>query len=161
MSTNKSKYDCLKKCIVKGCFRKGAFIPTHVFATDHKTRMSDHDKSERHLVKKCDLEALIPCCFQGCTYSTSILSDLTIHELSHEKEIKLGCDLKAPKLCSYEGCTYSTSDSSNLKKHELTHEKEAKLGRHSFVEEVIKDNLYLYFLIFNYLLLRCLQRLWK
>ena len=65
------------------------------------------------------------------------------HELTHEEE--------ARRLrCKHEGCTYSTTDLSNLKKHELTHEKEAhekeaKLGRRSLVDEVIKENLHLYF----------------
>ena len=138
----RKRYQCLKGCIVPACVRNGNTIPAHVFSTDNKTVMETHEKCEKHLEKR---SVLLFCSYKGCTYSTSDSSDLKKHELTHEKE--------ARKLrCKHEGCTYSTSDSSNLKKHELTHEKEAKLGRHSFelgrhsfVDEVIKDNLHLYF----------------
>ena len=67
------------------------------------------------------------------------------------------------KGCLYNGRVFETDRLSNWKEHEktkkhsigrssedkttteLTHEKEAKLGRHSFVDEVIKDNFHLYF----------------
>ena len=145
MSIKEFKYYCKKGCIVKGCFRNDVYIPTHEFGTDNKTKMQKHDDSKTHLGTNRDLKAHIPCAIKGCTYSTSDLSNLQKHELTHAKEAELGA-----QSCSY----YTTFDLSNLVKHELRHEKEAKLGRpsektasvketkvNSFVDEVIKDNL--------------------
>ena len=82
--------------------------------------MQKHDQSKLHLGTKRDLKAHIPCAFKGCTYSTSDLSHLQRHELAHEKEAKLG--RPSEKTASVE---------------------ETKVS--SFVDEVIKDNLHLYF----------------
>jgi hypothetical protein len=153
MPIKEFKYNCKKRCIVKGCFRKDVYIPTHEFGTDSISDIERHNDSKTHLGTNRDLKAHIPCAIKGCTYSTSDLSNLQKHELTHAKEAELGA-----QSCSYEGCTYTTFDLSNLVKHELRHEKEAKLGRpsektasvketkvNSFVDEVIKDNLHLYF----------------
>ena len=120
MSIEEFKYNCKKRCIVKGCFRKGVYFPTHEFGTDNKTNMQKHDQSKLHLGTKRDLKAHIPCAIKGCTYSTPNLSNLQRHELAHEKEAKLG--RQSEKTASV---------------------KETKVN--SFVEEVIKDNMHLYF----------------
>ena len=120
MPIKEFKYNCQKRCIVKGCFRNDVYIPTHEFGTDHKTKMQKHNDSKTHLGTKRDLKAHIACAIKGCTYSTSDLSHLQRHELAHEKEAKLG--RPSEKTASVE---------------------ETKVS--SFVDEVIKDNLHLYF----------------
>ena len=120
MSIKEFKYNCKKRCIVKGCFRKGVYFPTHEFGTNKRSDMQTHNDSKTHLGTKRDLKAHIPCTIKGCTYSTPDLGNLQRHELAHEKEAKLG----------------RPSEKS-------TSVKETKVN--SFVDEVSIDNLHLYF----------------
>ena len=92
------------------CCKKGCLIRGRVFETNRLSDLKRHERSEKHLEIKHDIETSIPCKHEGCTYSTPDLSNLKKHELTHEKE--------ARRLqCKHKGCTYSTTDLSILKKN--------------------------------------------
>jgi len=79
------------------CCKKGCLIRGRVFATNKKSNLDNHEQTEKHLGIKRDLDIPIPCSHrhEGCTYSTHDSSDLHKHELTHEKETKLGRPLKS------------------------------------------------------------------